>query len=238
MSAEQIMSKSAEKIMSNKDGGLSERQVADLPPGVHVEGSDYSEWNKQTSEILSPDITYIENTKFSALLEQNKSTGDSPITDVSVGKTAADENLHGGLTEKGRETVREETGWPDEIINRLGSVEEYEKYKEFGLHAAEVDGKWSLVRDDIDMNQKDDDGFTNQERMERGLSPLTKDGETVELHHIGQKPDSPLAEMTTQEHRGAGNDLVFHDKSKESEIDRSEFAKERRDYWIARQAQA
>lgn len=51
------------------------------------------------------------------------------------------------------------------------------------------------------------------------------------MHHIGQKPDSPLAELTTEEHRGAGNDTILHDKQKESEIDRNEFAKERKEHW-------
>lgn len=48
---------------------------------------------------------------------------------------------------------------------------------------------------------------------------------------IGQKPDSPLAELTMEEHRGAGNDTILHDKTKETEIDRNEFGKERREHW-------
>lgn len=84
------------------------------------------------------------------------------------------------------------------------------------------------------MNQKDELGRTNKERMENGQPPITKNGETVELHHIGQKADSPLAELTTQEHRGKGNDTILHDKQKESEIDRTEFAKERENHWEAR----
>ena len=50
-----------------------------------------------------------------------------------------------------------------------------------------------------------------KERMKNGLSPLTKKGDTVELHHIGQKQDSPLAELATQEHRGKGNYAILHD---------------------------
>ena len=34
-----------------------------------------------------------------------------------------------------------------------------------------------------------------------------------------------------EQHRGTGNDTILHDKSKESEIDRNEFGKERRDHW-------
>ena len=140
----------------------------------------------------------------------------------------------GGLFNKEIEKtndIKKRTGWSDEIINSIGSMREAEIYIKAGLKEAEINGKKCLIRSDIDMDQKDEDGITNRERMERGLPPITKNGEKVELHHIGQKPDSPLAELTTEEHRGAGNDTILHDKQKESEIDRNEFAKERKEHW-------
>lgn len=126
------------------------------------------------------------------------------------------------------------TRWPDEIVDSIRSVEEAEIYKNADLIDAEINGKKCLVRSDLDMEQKDEFGRTNKERMENDNAPLTENGETVELHHIGQKQDSPLAELTTQEHRGKGNDTVLHDKQKETEIDRGEFAKERKQYWKSR----
>ena len=128
----------------------------------------------------------------------------------------------------------EETGWSDEIINAIGSREEYEVYKKAGLVEAEINGKKCLIRNDIDWNQKDAMGRTNRERAEQGLSPLNKDGKVIELHHIGQHADSPLAELTADEHRGKGNDLILHNKAKESEIDRQTFTKERSEHWEAR----
>ncbi len=136
-----------------------------------------------------------------------------------------------GLTEEQKNDIKKRTGWSDEIINSIGSMREAEIYIKAGLKEAEINGNKCLIRSDIDMDQKDEDGITNRERMERGLPPITKNGEKVELHHIGQKPDSPLAELTTEEHRGAGNDTILHDKQKESEIDRNEFAKERKEHW-------
>ena len=136
-----------------------------------------------------------------------------------------------GLTEEQKNDIKKRTGWSDEIINSIGSMREAEIYIKAGLKEAEINGKKCLIRSDIDMDQKDEDGITNRERMERGLPPITKNGEKVELHHIGQKPDSPLAELTTEEHRGVGNDAILHDKQKESEIDRNEFAKERKEHW-------
>lgn len=139
-----------------------------------------------------------------------------------------------GLTDEEKAKIKEETGWSDEIVDAIGSIEEYEIYKKAGLQEAEIDGKKCLIRSDIDWNQKDEFGRTNKERMENGQPPITKNGETVELHHIGQKSDSPLAELTTKEHRGVGNDTILHDKQKESEIDRNEFKKERESHWQSR----
>ena len=85
---------------------------------------------------------------------------------------------------------------------------------------------------------KDFSGRTNLERTQAGLAPIDEDGKPLELHHIGQKPDSPLAELTRDEHRGKGNDAILHDKTKPSEIDRQEFGAEQDRYWKERAAEA
>jgi hypothetical protein len=138
------------------------------------------------------------------------------------------------LTEDQKKKIKEETGWPDEIIDSIASWEEYEIYKKAGLKAEKINGKWCLIRTDIDWNQKDEFGRTNKERAELGLAPLDKNGKPIELHHIGQNPDSPLAELTPDEHRGKGNDFVLHDKSQDSKIDRDEFRREKEEHWKGR----
>ena len=138
------------------------------------------------------------------------------------------------LTDEEKQKIKEETGWSDEIVDSISSMKEYEIYKNAGLEEREINGKKCLVRKDIDLEQKDSMGRTNAERMEKGLPPLDKNGRPIELHHIGQKPNSPLAELTTSEHRDKGNDIVLHDKKKESEIDRDKFAEERSEHWKAR----
>jgi hypothetical protein len=67
----------------------------------------------------------------------------------------------------------------------------------------------------------------------RGNAPIGEDGHSVELHHNGQKPDSPLDEMTRTEHRGKDNFKNNHDNTGQepSKIDRGKFNQERRDYW-------
>lgn len=142
------------------------------------------------------------------------------------------------LADKKKEKIKNETDWDLKIIDSISSMDEYEIYKNAGLEETEINGKPCLVRDDIDWNQKDEWGRTNKERAEQGLAPIDKNGKSIELHYIGQKSDSPLAELTQEEHRGKGNDSVLHDKNKESEIDRREFQKEKEEYWGARAREA
>ena len=131
----------------------------------------------------------------------------------------------------------EEAGFPDSVIEAIGSDAEANIYLEAELEPQQVNGKDALVRTDIDLDQKDLFGDTNLERMEQGRAPLDAQGNPIELHHVGQKPDSPLAELTRAEHREGGNDNGLHNKLKESEIDRSDFGKERQEYWKARAGQ-
>ena len=139
------------------------------------------------------------------------------------------------LTDEEKQKIKEETGWSDGIVDYIRSMKEYEIYKNAGLEEREINGKKCLPRSDIDLDQKDEKGRTNKERMEKGKPPLDKNGESIELHHIGQKSDSPFAELTKSEHIKNGNDTILHDKNKESEIDRLiQFKKEKSDHWKAR----
>lgn len=167
--------------------------------------------------------------KMNQFLEQ----GNHNLKD-SVKETETDENVKEGLTDEEKTKIKEETGWSDEIVDAIGSWKEYEIYKNANLVEAEIDGKKCLIRNDINWNQKDEMGRTNKERAEQGLSPINKDGKVIELHHIGQHSNSPLAELTQEEHRGKGNDGILHDKTKESEINRQTFAEERSNHWSAR----
>ena len=126
----------------------------------------------------------------------------------------------------------------DEFLEKLNTPEEESDiYKGAGLEPKEMNERECLVQNDINYDAKDSLGRTNLERMEQGLSPLDKDGKRVELHHIGQEMDSPLAELSQEQHRGKGNDGILHDKTKESEINRNEFNKEKEAHWKARAEQ-
>jgi hypothetical protein len=164
---------------------------------------------------------------------------DSPIPDPKIYLDRSNQNRpeNPPLTDEQKEQIKAETGWPPEIIDKIASWKEYEIYKKAGLVAVEINGKWCLIRTDIDWEQKDEFGRTNKERAEQGLAPLDKNGKSIELHHIGQTPDSPLAELTQEEHRGTGNDSILHDKNQDTKIDRSVFQVEKQDHWKERAKQ-
>lgn len=163
-------------------------------------------------------------------LEKTEGHDTPEIGNEKVGETNEGE---GGLTDKEKQRIKEATGWSDEIIDSFRSTEEYEIYKKAGLQEVEIGEKKTLIRNDIDWNQTDEKGRTNEERIKRGLAPLDKDGNSIELHHIGQHADSSLAELTFKEHRGDGNDTILHDKKKETEThgEGNNWDNERQNYW-------
>lgn len=166
----------------------------------------------------------IENQSLESLKIENKCAAESKETTQK----------ESSLSDEEKQKIKDETGWSDEIIESIKSMKEYEIYKKAGLQEVEINGRKCLVRSDIDWEQKDSMGRTNKERAEAGLSPINKNGETIELHHIGQKNDGPLAELTPDEHRSKENYSVLHDTTKESEIDRNEFSNERSEHWKSR----
>lgn len=190
---------------------------------------------KESSPLRSS-MEIIESTSLESLKAQNEVIPFIETDNVTPSETEESDNgeENKGLSEEERRQIQNETGWSDEIIDVIGSMEEYRIYRDAGLQEMEINGRKCLVRNDIDWDQKDSMGRSNKERAEAGLSPINKDGDKIELHHIGQKSDGPLAELTTNEHGGKGNYSVLHDTQKESEIDRGAFNRERSNHWKAR----
>lgn len=131
----------------------------------------------------------------------------------------------------------EDKGYPDSVLEAIGSDAEARIYEGAGLEPDVVNGTDTLIRTDIDYDKQDVMGESNLERMKKGRPPIGPDDKPVELHHIGQKPDAPLAELSFAEHHQGGNDSILHNKVKESEIDRGDFNEARKEYWKARAEQ-
>jgi len=144
--------------------------------------------------------------------EAGKSADKTDETDTTEDTDKTEESDE--VDEETKAEIAEKSEYSQEVNDHIHSVEELEVYQKAGLHEQEVDGRICLVRDDIDPNYVDEKtGLTNQELMEKGRAPIdAKTGERIELHHIGQDYDSPLAELTATEH----DTSALHTKTTES----------------------
>ena len=140
--------------------------------------------------------------------------------------------------------------WSDDICKYITSKDEAEIYLKAGLKEAVIGGTPALIRQDIDWsdysikrntwlkgklsNYEEWAKYNNADLIGEGYPPRDRNGDPYELHHIGQRQDSPLAELTWEEHMGNGNSTILHKFGKESEIDRDAFEKEKSEYWQAR----
>ena len=144
-----------------------------------------------------------------------------------------------------QQQIKERTGWSDDIVRFLHSREEAEIYIRAGLVERRIGGRAALVRNDIDWrafncrhkwlkrklaNWDKWKDYNNADLIGEGWPPRDSNGDPYELHHIGQRQDSPLAELTWQEHMGGGNNVILH-PNRESAIDRQQFDDEKSRYW-------
>ena len=146
--------------------------------------------------------------------------------------------------------IRLRTGWSMAIVDVLKSKEEADVYMRAGLKEERVGGRPALIRSDIDwsdysirrntwLREKLADydkwaEYNNADLIGEGYPPRDRNGDPYELHHIGQRQDSPFAELTWAEHMGDGNNTILHQMGKESEIDREVFESEKSAYWQSR----
>ena len=217
-----VVEKTAEVSREVGEGAetLNESPIKDIIEG-HIE-EPKSEW-----KILKPNIEVMKTTSLEALVESNAE------------KAEATEAKKVGLTEDQKLQIKEETGWSDEIIDAIESMEQYEIYKNADLHEAEINGRKCLLKD-IDLDYVDPDtGMTNRELMEKGRSPIdAKTGEKIELHHMGQNFDGPFVELAENSEHGDGNHKVLHGKMEDSwrnnPEQKNQYQTEKRNHWKSR----
>lgn len=119
------------------------------------------------------------------------------------------------------------------------SPDELAIYENADLKIEQVGDRVCLTQPDIDLDYKDANGMTNLERMENGLAPINpEDGLPYELHHVGQKNDAPLAELTHSEHMSPENNKTLHSIRSGSEVDHGYSWRDiREEHWKARAEQ-
>ncbi|CAK01660.1 filamentous hemagglutinin [Bartonella tribocorum] len=75
---------------------------------------------------------------------------------------------------------------------------------------------------------------TNIERMETGRAPIGFDNKSVELHHLKQTPEGPIAEMSHESHKKYTSVIHNNPQKHQSLIERKKFDKWREEYWKER----
>lgn len=177
----------------------------------------------------------------SSKLVDNNSLSNEPA-DVLASKVESapvlEQNTRTELTKEDRIKLKERTGWSDAIVDAIRTKEEAEIYENAGLVEGEVNGKPALLQPDIKgdaYNSKKYPGWSNRDLAGEGYAPCDKTGMPYELHHIGQNPDSPLAELTHEQHHKNGNFKKLHtfDETK-VHGEGNNWDKERADYWMNR----
>ena len=174
-------------------------------------GDGELEGGDQTESVSETEL-YDENTEADSELMETGTAEETPDeTEESSGETTESED-----DPEVRAEIEERSEYSQEVNDHIHSVEELEVYQRAGLHEQEVDGRKCLVRDDIDPDFVDPKTLkTNRQLMAEGRAPVdAKTGCTIELHHIGQEYDSPLAELTSDEHDDFTS--VLHTKETDS----------------------
>ena len=223
---------------------MEERTLSDTGKEV-TEGKAFSEniENGKKAIVEPPDISYIERTSRNTLMEQWSLKETKTKNSENIKEREATETKSENLTEIGKNRIKEETGWSDEIIKNIKNLKQYEILKNADLVEVEINGRRCLVKESIDLDYTDEDGVSNRDRISRGLAPLdSKTGKPLELHHLGQKLDSPLVELTEEEHRtgeyekGRKNQSILHDNTIETEVhgEGNNWVQERKSHWKAR----
>lgn len=137
------------------------------------------------------------------------------ITGVAYGGASEAMALKGattnGLTIDEAAIIQKETKWPLDIVKAIHSYDEFIIYRNAGLQPMRLNsGKFAFVRE-IDWSLVDSKGRTNVQRVSKwGLAPIDENGVSYDLHHVGQKADSPLAILTWDEHHSKGNYSILH----------------------------
>ncbi|MCD7742238.1 MAG: HNH/ENDO VII family nuclease [Ruminococcus sp.] len=200
--------------------GLSSGAIGGLVAGVTtgIETRDFDE------AIKAAALEGSESFKWGAII--GSATGAASETIALKNATL------NGLTMNEAASIQKETKWSLEAITSLHSWDEYEIYRSANVSQISLEsGESILLSSDIDWDLIDENGLTNLQRAAKGNAPLDSSGNSIELHHVGQKTDSPLVTLTKEQHRSSGNNTILHYAEEGKDITSNEWNKQRNDIW-------
>lgn len=138
-----------------------------------------------------------------------------------------------GLTMNEAAKIQKASKWPIDAIKKIHSIEEYTIYEKANLIPTKLqDGELVFLRK-IDWTLTDAFGKTNAQRVAANLAPIDATGTPFELHHIGQRADSPLAILSWAEHHSSGNYKILHYAEQGKGISDAAWNKQKQEVWKA-----
>ncbi|NQN50016.1 hypothetical protein HPA16_06650 [Streptococcus suis] len=183
---------------------------------------------KTVAEAVKPVVNEVGKRAIDAF--EKPIDSDKRLEAASDNKTAF---RYDGLS-KPQEFLAQAQGFPKEIAKDIYNSQELKHYMDIGMRAVQFGQKengeprFCLVPKDISFDRVvDSQGRTNAERLQSGLLPI-KDGQPLEVHHIGQKNGGHYALLTKEEHIKNGNKEMLHKPGK-SDVDHGlDFARDKR----------
>ena len=108
-----------------------------------------------------------------------------------------------GLTMNEVATIQQSGLFSDATIKNIHSMDEYNLYKDANLVEYNINGRTIMLPKDINPDFVDPStGLTNRELVANHLNPVDSNGIKYDMHHVGQKTDSPIAFLTQDQHHG------------------------------------
>ncbi len=108
-----------------------------------------------------------------------------------------------------RANITKNSTFTQRINCYIHSVKELQFYQQFNLRETAVTRPALIMN--IDLNYRTPSGETNAQRLAKGLAPYDPaTGSVIDLHHIGQRHDSPFAELPHSVHNAPGISSVLH----------------------------
>ncbi len=191
---------------------------------------------KQAGEIISVGTDFVPVIGDIKGFVEAESALDYLVAAIAIIPGAGDA---AGKTIKAAEKALQKgnVGEASKFINKACDEVNTAKYfgqerKYWSVDPAEFKGNKVYQRNDLfDPDAVDARGRTNIQRMKKGLAPLDANGNSVNLHHMLQKQDGPIAEITQSFHKDNHGILHINDNKIPSGINRTEFDKWRSQYW-------
>ncbi|HFU74816.1 MAG TPA: hypothetical protein ENK66_01075 [Arcobacter sp.] len=234
-------------------------QVSQKSYEVHIANQDYQRAKRNRINIEKRvELVNKAKAQKESLLEETKRIFRANISNINILKNQISSRLENAYRElheyfnysgannaeldhlvsiiksNEKNRINKQSTYSLEVNKNISTTDELRVYQNENLEEDQINERVILKDNRIDLNLKDAKGRTNRARMEKGLAPLDEDGRPYNLHHIGQKSDSPLAELKDNVHKQ--NDIILHDKSIPTEVHGGDinWDRERANHWKQR----